>query len=78
MAELCLKCFLETWRPNAYDRTHVVMSTDNEFCEGCLDCVPYVDHIDPSDLQLIPTVEDWYAKIAVLMITSGELITVSP
>lgn len=59
MAELCLKCFLETWHPNAYDRTHIVMSDDNEFCEGCMDCVPYVDHIDQSDLCLTPTIEDF-------------------
>lgn len=59
MAELCLKCFIKTWHPNAYDRTHIVMSSDNEFCEGCMDCVPYVDHIDPSDLRLTPTVEDF-------------------
>lgn len=64
MSELCLKCFLETWHPNAYDRTHVVMSDDNEFCEGCWDCVPYVDHIDPSDLQLIPTVGDFVRVVA--------------
>lgn len=49
MAELCLKCFLEIWRPNAYDRAHVVMSNDNEFCEGCNTVGEYVDYIDPAD-----------------------------
>lgn len=59
MAELCLKCFLETCNPSAYDRAHIVMSNDNEFCEGCMNCVPYVDYIDPSDLRLTPTVSDF-------------------
>lgn len=59
MAELCLKCFIETWRPNAYDRSHFAMSKDNEFCDGCMDCVPYVDHIDLSDLRPTPTIEDF-------------------
>lgn len=48
MSKLCLSCFLDTWKSNAYDRSHIVMGSDNEFCEGCMDCVPYVDHIDPS------------------------------
>lgn len=39
VSELCLNCFLDTWKPNAYDRAHIVMSNDNEFCEGCMDCV---------------------------------------
>lgn len=59
MAELCIKCFIETWHPNAYDRAHIVMSDDNEFCEGCFDCVPYVDHIDPSDKKICVTVADF-------------------
>ncbi len=58
MAELCLECFIDTWHPSAYDRAHIVMSNDNEFCEGCMDCVPYVDHIDPSDMALTPTADD--------------------
>lgn len=59
MAELCLDCFLEVWRPNAYDRAHIVMSNDNEFCESCFDCVPYVHHIAPSDARLIKTADDF-------------------
>ena len=45
MAELCRKCFIELWHPSQYDIDHIVMSKDNEFCEGCMDCGPYVDHI---------------------------------
>lgn len=59
MAELCRSCFIETWRPNAYDIYHIVMSDTNEFCEGCMECVPYVDHIDRSDLRHTPTVKDY-------------------
>ena len=59
MAELCLNCFLDTWKPNAYDRAHIVMSTDNELCEGCMDCAPYVDHIDPSDKKICATLRDF-------------------
>ena len=55
MAELCLKCFLEVWRPNAYDRAHVVMSCDNDFCEGCNTIGEYVDYIDPVDLISVKT-----------------------
>ena len=64
MAELCLKCFLETWNPNAYDRAHIVMSNDNEFCEGCMDCAPYVDHIDQSDLRLTSMISDFVQVVA--------------
>lgn len=59
MAELCLNCFLDTWKSNAYDRAHIVMSADNKFCEGCMDYVPYVDHIDPSDKRICATVGDF-------------------
>ena len=57
MAELCRKCFIETWHPNAYDIEHIVMSEENDFCEGCLDCVPYVDYIDTCDMLYIPNAE---------------------
>lgn len=33
------------------------MSEENDFCEGCVDCVPYVDHIDTSDLRYTPTAD---------------------
>lgn len=59
MAELCRKCFIETWFPNAYDIEHIVMSDDNDFCEGCMDCIPYVDHIDCSDMRPVCTANDF-------------------
>ena len=37
MAELCRKCFIEIWRPSQYDIDHIVMSKDNDMCEGCMD-----------------------------------------
>lgn len=64
MAELCLDCFLDTWKPNAYDRAHIVMSNDNEFCEGCMDCVPYVDHIDSSDKKTCVTAVDFIGVVS--------------
>lgn len=45
MAELCKKCFIEFFHPSQYDIDHIVMSKDNDFCEGCMNCGPYVDHI---------------------------------
>lgn len=45
MAELCRKCFIEIWRPSQYDIDHIVMSKDNDMCEGCMDWGLYVDHI---------------------------------
>ena len=70
MAELCLSCFLDTWKPNAYDRVHIVMSTDNEFCEGCMDCGPYVDHIDPSEKQACVTIGDFIDIVSCVWKTS--------
>lgn len=45
MAELCRKCFIDIWRPSQYDIDHIVMSKDNDMCEGCMNWGPYVDHI---------------------------------
>lgn len=45
MAEFCRKCFIEIWRPDAYDIRNIVMSEDNDMCECCMDWGPYVDHI---------------------------------
>lgn len=45
MAELCKKCFIEFFHPSQYDIDHIVMSKDNDFCESCMNCGPYVDHI---------------------------------
>ena len=45
MAELCKKCFIETWHPSQYDIDHIVMSEDNCFCEGCMSWGQYVDRI---------------------------------
>ena len=45
MAELCRKCFIETWAPSKYDVEHIVMSDDWDICEGCGNIGPYVDHI---------------------------------
>lgn len=73
MAELCRKCFIETWYPNAYDIEHIVMSEDNEFCEGCVDCVPYVDHIDCSELRWVSTPDD-FAKVTLDELANGNSI----
>ena len=73
MAELCRKCFIETWHPNAYDIEHIVMSEDNDFCEGCMDCVPYVNYIDSSDSRPVSTVED-FVRVVVPEIKAGNKI----
>lgn len=71
MAELCRKCFIETWHPNAYDIDHIVMSDDNDFCEGCMDCVPYVDYIDTSELRRVRTANDFYQVVKTEMMMNG-------
>lgn len=49
MAELCKECFLKTWHPYVEDissfEEDIVMSEDNEVCEGCGRFLPYVHHI---------------------------------
>ena len=45
MAEFCRKCFIEHLRPSQYEIEHIVMSKDNDMCEGCMGWGPYVDHI---------------------------------
>lgn len=74
MAELCRECFIDTWRPNAYDIEHIVMSKDNDFCDGCLDCVPYVDHIDTSKLRRVRTVDDFRQQAVHEMTVMGNRI----
>ena len=59
MSELCKQCFIETWHPTAYDLEHIVMSEDNEFCEGCMNCGPYVERIDCEDLRHIEDASDF-------------------
>lgn len=49
MAELCRECFLKTWHPYVEDissfEEDIVMSEDNEVCEGCGRFLPYVHHL---------------------------------
>lgn len=49
MAELCKKCFLETWHTYFDDvcaiEEDIVLSENNEICEGCGAYVPYVHHL---------------------------------
>ena len=73
MAELCRECFIKAWHPNAYDIEHIVMSDDNDFCEGCLNCGPYVDHINICDIYETPTAED-YRKISIQAIKDNKKI----
>ena len=73
MAELCRECFIKIWHPNAYDIEHIVMSEDNDFCEGCMDCGPYVDHIDCRDMRQIYTAED-YRRISIQAIKDNKKV----
>lgn len=45
MAELCRECFIRVWHPSQEDIDNIVMSDDNELCEGCMKCDNYVHHI---------------------------------
>jgi len=49
MAEFCRKCFISRLMPSKYDIDHIVMSEDEDFCEGCMKWGKYVDHIDCSE-----------------------------
>lgn len=64
MAELCLNCFIDTWKPNAYDSANIVMSNDYEFCEGCMNCTTYVDHIDQSNKKMFETIGDFLETVS--------------
>lgn len=57
MAELCRKCFIEIWKPSQDDIDNIVMSEDNDICECCMECGPYVDHIGYKKDS------DWYEMI---------------
>lgn len=74
MSELCRKCFIETWYPNAYDIEHIVMSDENDFCEDCMDCVPYVDYIDTSELRRVRTANDFYQVVKTEVMSLGHNI----
>lgn len=45
MAELCRNCFIEIWKPSDNDIDNIVMSEDNDMCEGCMIWDKYVEHI---------------------------------
>ena len=46
VAELCRNCFIEIWRPYKEDIENIVMSTDFDMCEGCMNWGQYVSHIE--------------------------------
>lgn len=64
MAEFCLRCFLNLLKPNAYECSHIVMSDDNDFCEGCNDYAPYVADIDQSDMKICATITDFVVVVS--------------
>ena len=45
MAELCRKCFIEIWHPTQEEIDNIVMSEDNDMCEGCMEWGSYVHHL---------------------------------
>ena len=45
MAEFCRECFIKAWHPSQNEIDHIVMSNDNDFCEGCMNCGLYVLYI---------------------------------
>lgn len=49
MAEFCRECFIHHLAPSKYDIDHIVMSEDEDVCEGCMKWGKYVDHIDYSE-----------------------------
>lgn len=51
MAELCKKCFIETWLTSSekaqYQNGHleIIETNDVDFCEGCCNITKVVDYI---------------------------------
>ena len=45
MAEFCKECFKNIFHPSNDEYKRIVLSLDNDFCEGCSNCTQYVDHI---------------------------------
>ena len=45
MAEFCRECFIKYLGPTQDEINRIVMSDDNDFCEGCMDCDLYVLYI---------------------------------
>lgn len=46
MAEFCRECFIRCLLPDPKDIPYIVMSEDNDFCEGCGKVAPVVLYID--------------------------------
>ena len=51
MAEFCKDCFLKNC--DAYDRMHIILSDEPDFCEECEQVKPVVLKIDTSELYPI-------------------------
>jgi hypothetical protein len=49
VAEFCRKCFIEHLHPSKYDIDHIVMSKNDDLCEGCMTWGPYVDYIETDE-----------------------------
>lgn len=46
MAEYCKKCFIRINHPSQDEIKHLVLSRENDFCEGCGKLMPVVLYID--------------------------------
>lgn len=46
MAEFCRECFIRYLLPDPMDIPYIVMSEDDDFCEGCGKISPVVLYID--------------------------------
>lgn len=55
MAEFCKECFIKTWlTSHEYQRykegkLHIVETSYDDFCEGCLAIGPVVDYIEDEE-----------------------------
>lgn len=45
MAEFCRKCFIDTFLPSYDEIERIVMSEDNDMCEGCMEWGQYVEYL---------------------------------
>lgn len=46
MAEFCKTCFVSSLQPSQDEIDHIVMSEEEELCEGCGKVLPVVDYVD--------------------------------
>ena len=45
MAEFCKECFIRNFHPTEKEIKGIVLSEDNDYCEGCGEIKPVVEYL---------------------------------